>query len=98
MNETPADEAPADGEGAPVVVVDAGPARCPMPVIMAARRAKELPAGTRLRVLSQDPATVTDLPAWCRMRGHTVLELHRDTGDAAVEVLLELGAGPNRQG
>lgn len=72
------------------VLVDAGAALCPMPVILAARRAAELPAGTVLRVRSADRASAHDLPAWCRMRGHTVLEV--TTGDS-VEVVLRLGPG-----
>lgn len=70
-------------------LVDAGPARCPMPVILAARRAAELPPGSLLRVRSADPATAHDLPAWCRMRGHEVVDL-RVEGDL-VEVLVRLG-------
>lgn len=70
-------------------LVDAGPARCPMPVILAARRAAQLPPGALLRVRSVDPATAHDLPAWCRMRGHQVLDLQVD-GDV-VEVLVRLG-------
>lgn len=71
-----------------VEVVDAGPARCPMPVILAARRAAQLPPGGLLRVRSADPATAHDLPAWCRMRGHEVVDLQVD-GDL-VEVLVRL--------
>lgn len=83
---------PAPGErragAAAEVLVDAGAARCPMPVILAARRAVDLPAGTVLRVRSVDPASAHDVPAWCRMRGHSVLQV--DAGDV-VEVLLRLG-------
>jgi len=55
------------------VVVDARGSRCPVPVIEAARAARDHPAGTVLQVLSTDPATAHDLPAWCRMRGHELL-------------------------
>lgn len=40
-----------------------------MPVIALARRLPELPVGTVLRVLADDPAAANDIPAWCRMRG-----------------------------
>jgi tRNA 2-thiouridine synthesizing protein A len=42
--------------------------RCPAPVIALARRLPELPIGAVLRVLADDPAAATDIPAWCRMR------------------------------
>ena len=70
------------------VVVDARGSRCPVPVIEAARTAREHPPGTVLRVLSTDPATVADLPAWCRMRGHDLVDVHRgEDGDGAEVVV-----------
>jgi tRNA 2-thiouridine synthesizing protein A len=53
------------------IVVDALGKRCPLPVIMLARRAADLPAGTEIAVLADDPAAAIDIPAWCRMKGHT---------------------------
>jgi tRNA 2-thiouridine synthesizing protein A len=51
-------------------VVDARGLRCPLPVIRLAARARELPPGTLVTVLSTDPAARHDVPAWARMRGH----------------------------
>lgn len=42
--------------------------RCPLPVIALARRLPELPVGTVLEVLADDPAAAVDIPAWCRLR------------------------------
>ncbi len=47
--------------------------RCPLPVIALARRLAELPMGTVLRVLADDPAAANDIPAWCRLRGQEYL-------------------------
>ncbi len=66
------------------VVVDARGSRCPVPVLDAARTARVHPAGTVLRVLSTDPATAHDLPAWCRMRGHELLDVVRAKTDEVV--------------
>ena len=74
-------------EGATPTVVAARGLRCPLPVIMLARAARELPGGTRVRVLSTDPAARLDVPAWARMRGHTLVP---DDGTA----IAELPAGP----
>lgn len=74
--------------GGPPVEVDASGLSCPLPVIRAAQRARGLAPGTVLRVLSTDPATEYDLPAWARMRGHEVLSLARVDGRIVVTVRL----------
>jgi tRNA 2-thiouridine synthesizing protein A len=53
----------------PDEVLDCRGQRCPLPVIAVARRLPELPVGTVVRVLADDPAAAVDIPAWCRMRG-----------------------------
>jgi tRNA 2-thiouridine synthesizing protein A len=50
-------------------VLDCRGQRCPLPVIALARRLPQLPLGTVLRVLADDVAAATDIPAWCRLRG-----------------------------
>ncbi len=52
----------------PADVLDCRGMRCPLPVIALARRLPELPVGAVLRVLADDPAAATDIPAWCRLR------------------------------
>jgi tRNA 2-thiouridine synthesizing protein A len=52
----------------PAEVLDCLGQRCPLPVIALARRLSDLPVGAVLRVLADDPAAATDIPAWCRMR------------------------------
>jgi tRNA 2-thiouridine synthesizing protein A len=59
-----------DGE---IAELDCRGQRCPLPVITLAKRLAELPVGARLRVLADDPAAATDIPAWCRLRGHEYL-------------------------
>lgn len=46
---------------------------CPVPVIELARALPGLPAGTVVEVVSDDPAAAADIPAFCRLRGHTYL-------------------------
>lgn len=57
----------------PGEVLDCRGQRCPLPVIALARRLPQLPVGTVLRVLADDPAAANDIPAWCRMRGQEFL-------------------------
>lgn len=54
-------------------LVDARGTRCPVPVIRVARVAREEAAGARVVLLADDVAARSDVPAWARMRGHTVL-------------------------
>ncbi|MFK3982021.1 sulfurtransferase TusA family protein [Micromonospora sp. NPDC050397] len=61
------------GSSEPVETLDCRGQRCPLPVIAAARRMPELPVGSVLRVLADDPAAALDFPAWCRLRGQEFL-------------------------
>ncbi len=57
-----------EGENA---VLDARGLRCPLPVIRLAALVRDRPEVTAVVVLATDPAAAHDVPAWCRMRGHT---------------------------
>ena len=63
---------------------------CPLPVIRAQDKIKTMQAGERLKVVCTDPGALNDIPAWCRINGHQVIETHRD--DYEVSVLIEVGA------
>lgn len=63
-------------------VVDARGMPCPTPVIRAALAAQEARPGTVLAIWWTDPSADTDIPAWARMRGHSVLGTER-LGDEA---------------
>lgn len=67
--------------------LDARGLKCPLPVIRLARLARELPTATTLLVLADDPAAEADIPAWARMRGHSVT-LERQGGHTAYAVVL----------
>ena len=64
-----------------VDVLDCRGQRCPLPVIAMAQRLAELPVGTVLRVLADDPAAATDIPAWCRLRGQEFVGAEADAFD-----------------
>ena len=68
-------------------VVDARGTRCPVPVIRLARAARDLPAGATLVLLADDDAAWSDVPAWARMKGHTV-SLLEDEGWTEYRVVL----------
>jgi TusA-related sulfurtransferase len=53
-----------------VITLDQRGRRCPLPVIELARRIGDVPVGSSIAVVADDPAARLDIPAWCRMRGH----------------------------
>ena len=52
----------------PALVIDAVGRMCPLPVIELAKQIADVPVGSVVAVVSDDPAAATDIPAWCRMR------------------------------
>ena len=71
--------------------LDTGNTLCPIPVIRAQDRIAELQAGDQLEVTASDPGALNDIPAWCRINGHTVLETRED--GYRVVVVIEVGEG-----
>ncbi len=69
--------------------LDARNLLCPMPVIRTQDRVAELAPGDRLEVRCTDPGALNDIPAWCRINGHRVVESGRDGRE--VVLLIEVG-------
>jgi len=59
---------------------------CPMPVLRTRRMLDELNTGERLLVVASDPATVQDMPAFCRMSGHKLHMAHVENGKFLFEI------------
>lgn len=73
-------------------VLDARGLRCPLPVIRLAALVRDRPELTTVVVLATDPAAAHDMPAWCRMRGHTFVGTRAEPGGGqAHEVRLSRG-------
>lgn len=51
------------------VIVDATGLRCPAPMLALAQAVRDAPEAASWLLLSDDPATRHDIPAWCRMTG-----------------------------
>ena len=50
--------------------IDAIGLLCPLPVLRLRKRMMPLPAGTRIRLLADDPAAIVDVPHFCNEAGH----------------------------
>jgi len=61
---------------------------CPMPVIRTQDKIKTLSNGDVLEVVCTDPGALQDVPAWCRINGHIVLET-KETDDE-VFIIIEV--------
>jgi tRNA 2-thiouridine synthesizing protein A len=59
---------------------------CPLPVLRANRKLRELPVGGVLTVRASDPASESDFPAYCRQTGHELVSTSRD-GEVLVFVI-----------
>jgi tRNA 2-thiouridine synthesizing protein A len=55
------------------LVLDCRGQRCPLPILVLARRIGEVGIGEVIAVEADDPAAPGDVAAWCRMRGHEYL-------------------------
>lgn len=66
--------------------LDARYTLCPMPVIKTQDKVKTLNAGDTLSVVCTDPGALYDIPAWCKISGHSVLE----TTESEDEVIVKL--------
>jgi tRNA 2-thiouridine synthesizing protein A len=60
-----------------------------MPVIRVQERFADLAPGDVLEVWCTDPGTRNDIPAWCRINGHRVLDITEADG----ELVLTLQVG-----
>lgn len=47
--------------------------RCPEPVMMLRLKIRKLENGETLSIVADDPATVRDIPSFCRFMQHTML-------------------------
>jgi len=54
-------------------IVDARRLLCPMPVIRLQQTIARLAPGDEVDLLSTDPGSRRDVPAWCRVHGHELL-------------------------
>jgi len=69
-------------------VLDARRLLCPLPVIRTQDAVQKLQHGQTLRVLCSDPGVVHDIPAWCRVHGHEVLNIQEVEDEIVIRILV----------
>lgn len=81
MNSDNETESPTYGARAYNASADLGDMACGDLVLAINQAMQPLAAGQVLRVRALDPGAQIDIPAWCRMRGHTLLAEPVASGD-----------------
>ncbi|MFO8025741.1 sulfurtransferase TusA family protein [Thiohalophilus sp.] len=71
--------------------LDARRLLCPMPVIRVQDAIAVLAPGEILEVTCTDPGTLNDIPAWCRINGHRILDTTQQ--DNEIVIRIEVGNG-----
>jgi len=61
---------------------------CPMPVIRVQDEVAKLENGDMLTAVCTDPGVLNDIPAWCRINGHEVL--NTDEADDEYRVTIKV--------
>jgi tRNA 2-thiouridine synthesizing protein A len=54
--------------------VDGTGQKCPMPIVMTAKAAKELQAGVVMLIIATDAGARSDVPAWVSQTGNELVE------------------------
>ena len=71
--------------------LDARRLMCPLPVIRTQDKVANLSPGDILEVVCTDHGALNDIPAWCRINGHKVINTADDKRE--VRITLEVGNG-----
>lgn len=66
--------------------LDARRLLCPMPVIKTQNRVLELQPDDTLEVFCTDPGALNDIPAWCRINGHELIDTQQENNEVVITV------------
>ncbi len=61
-------------------VLDVKGLNCPLPILRAKKKLKDVTAGELLEVLSTDPGSVKDFEAFCRTTGNELVAQNENDG------------------
>lgn len=63
---------------------------CPMPVIRLGEMIAKIAVGDTIEMLATDPGVLHDIPAWCKVHGHKVLEI-QEKSDEIILIVEKIG-------
>jgi tRNA 2-thiouridine synthesizing protein A len=59
---------------------------CPIPVIRTQQAIATMQVGEILEVICTDPGAEHDIPAWCRIFGHEVINISHEEDDIIIRI------------
>ncbi len=62
---------------------------CPMPVIRVQDQIAQLQPGDELHAICTDPGVLQDIPAWCRINGHLVLDQRVEDDEYIIHIRVQ---------
>ncbi len=68
------------------ILLDVRRLLCPLPVIRLQQAIQNLQPAERLTVIATDPGVLYDIPAWCRIHNHTVLNIEQTKEEVRIEI------------
>jgi len=60
--------------------------KCPMPIVKISQEMPRLTAGEVVEVLTTDPGSLSDFPAWAKTTGNQVVETTQESGVITIYV------------
>ena len=66
--------------------IDALGLLCPLPVLRIQKQMRRLAPGDTVKIISDDPAALVDIPHYCKERGHALVQ-HRRTDKGQVFII-----------
>ena len=66
--------------------LDARNMLCPMPVIRVQDKIETLQPGDTLEAVCTDPGAQHDIPAWCRVHGHEIVDISQQGREIIITV------------
>ncbi|MGH1465407.1 MAG: sulfurtransferase TusA family protein [Cognatishimia sp.] len=60
--------------------IDAIGLLCPLPVLKLRKRLQKLAVGAKVRLLTDDPASIVDVPHFCQEQGHALMSSGESDG------------------
>lgn len=64
----------------PVKVLDYKGLPCPMPIVKISQEIPKVAVGDIVEVLTTDPGSIADFPAWAKTTGQAILETKQEPG------------------
>jgi len=62
---------------------------CPLPVIRTQNKINTMASDEELLVVGTDPGMLNDIPTWCRINGHQVLDTENHAGEYLVRIRVQ---------